>query len=92
MAKVINTADIKMQESLTAGKDKNYEIKKKDDDFPMQEIDQSKTISTHNLIPNKRPVNIKDIKTFLKKRKNIEEAEKEEKPKKKENKLDKEKE
>ena len=50
--KVIST--IEMEDSLIAGEDKNMEIdakkdkKKVNDDFPVKQIDQSKTVSTRN--------------------------------------------
>jgi hypothetical protein len=62
MAKVINTADT-MKESLTAGEDKHFEIKKNDE--PLKVIDQSKTVSTRTMIPNKRPVEKKDINKMV---------------------------
>lgn len=62
MAEIISTVDIK--ETLTAGKDKNLEVKV-DQDHPMVTIDQSKVCSTRNIVPNKRPLAKKDIKRFL---------------------------
>ena len=56
--RVISTVDA-IQNTVTTGKDRNMEIS--NSDFPLKEVDQSKTISTHNLIPNKRSLEKKDI-------------------------------
>lgn len=49
--------------TVTTGKDRNLEINKnkKDEDFPLKIIDQNKTVSTRNVVPNKREIKRKDV-------------------------------
>ena len=67
--KVISTKE--MEDSLIAGEDKNMEInskkdkKKVNDDFPVKQIDQSKTVSTRNVVPNKRPLTLRDVTKYV---------------------------
>jgi len=76
MAEIITTVDTQDIKQKMTGKDKNYELK----DFPLKDIDQSKVISTHNIIPNKRPIEKKDIKRVIDNIKsNIKEKQKNEK-------------
>ena len=57
MAEIITTVDTQEIKQKMTGADKNYEMK----DFPLKETDQSKVISTHNIVPNKRAIAQKDI-------------------------------
>jgi len=85
-----------MKETVLTGKDRNLEIRKTDLDFPLTDTDQSKICSTHNIVPNKRLLEKKDIKRFIRRLKGNKKEEVEEKkrgrPKKveKENKIKKE--
>lgn len=66
MAEIITTVD--SVEKMT-GVDKHYEIRKPDD-HPLKEVDQSKIISTHNMVPNKRKIEKKDVNKIVSKLKN----------------------
>jgi hypothetical protein len=67
----------KIISTVNTGTDKNFEIKKSNNqDEPLVHIDQSKTLSTRTIIPCKRPVANKDVKRAIDR---VKQAKKEEK-------------
>lgn len=59
MADIVNT--------LSTGKDSNYEIKNTNpnDDGKIVDLDPSKVCMTRTIVPNKRPIDMRDVKKFV---------------------------